>query len=95
MLQDLGHPVRKNVGDYLTCAFEGRSDAIDAIGLNTYCYCANGLPFEESCYKGINDDYGHYDKPLLFTEFGCRDGRHFDQVTVIVWHGAWTHKGHR
>jgi hypothetical protein len=35
VVQDLGHPIRKYVADYVTCAFESDGDAIDAVGLNT------------------------------------------------------------
>jgi hypothetical protein len=48
--------------------------------LHRYCYCVNGAPYQNSCYKGISDDYERSAKPFIFTEFGCLQGRHFDQV---------------
>jgi len=83
--QDMGHPVRKSIGDYLTCSFEGEDDIIDVVGLNTYCYCIDGVPYTSSNpYFGINEDYKNYEKPFIFTEFGCTNARHFDQVEQMM-----------
>lgn len=78
---DMGSPTRVHIAKYLSCALESEDDAIDAYGLNVYSWCDteflddHGKPsFRYSPYQAIVDDFEAYNKPLLFTEFGCNTG---------------------
>jgi len=85
--QDIGQPDRLTVAQYMTCAQQSAEDAVDAYGLNVYSWCDDhyldnhGKPsFRYSPYQAIIDDFGHMEKPLLFTEFGCNVGKNFEAL---------------
>lgn len=78
---DMGPPDRVKIGMYLTCELEGPDDAVDAYGLNVYSWCDPSYPdetgednFQYSPYSAILQDFKQFNKPLLFTEFGCNTG---------------------
>jgi len=78
---DIGVPDRDVVAKYMTCELESPDDAVDAYGINVYSWCDEKYPdgsgkdnFEYSPYKTIRDGFQHFDKPVLFTEFGCNAG---------------------
>ncbi|CAE8636827.1 unnamed protein product, partial [Polarella glacialis] len=78
---DMGAPDRGIIAKYMTCELESPDDAVDAYGLNVYSWCDENyldehkrVNFRYSPYQAVLDDFGGYDKPLLFTEFGCNTG---------------------
>lgn len=78
---DMGAPDRKIVSQYLTCKLESEKDVVDAHGLNVYSWCdekyvdsSGKESFQFSPYSPIVDDFKHFDKPVLMTEFGCNIG---------------------
>jgi len=78
---DMGPPDRVQIGKYLSCELESPDDAVDAYGLNVYSWCDETYPdetgkdnFQYSPYSDILKDFKTFNKPLLFTEFGCNLG---------------------
>jgi len=79
---DMGSPTRVHIANYLSCELESSDDAVDAYGLNVYSWCDEKYPdetgksnFQYSPYYAIKQDFDKFDKPLLFTEFGCNLGQ--------------------
>jgi len=78
---DMGPPDRKIVADYLSCKLESDDDVVDAYGINVYSWCDSEYlddhgrdNFQYSPYYPIMQDFEHFEKPLLMTEFGCNTG---------------------
>jgi len=98
---DIGQD-RTMVGEYMSCEVESPDDAVDAYGINVYSWCDKGYPdehgvdsFQYSPYLDIKTGFVNFQKPVLFTEFGCnvgewetfcpyKGGRQWPDVKVIM-----------
>jgi len=78
---DMGSPTRVHIANYLSCELESPDDAVDAYGLNVYSWCDSQYldetgvnNFKYSPYDAIKEDFDKFEKPLIFSEFGCNTG---------------------